>query len=252
VQPPRPLIIAHRGASKYAPENSLAAIRKAIALGVDGVELDVQLTKEKVPVLLHDNDLADLTTSYEFIHRTPLRALRTIPIPGPGSSSQQHECIPTLAEALEILAPTPLLINLEIKPQPYWHLGIEERVVRLVLERGLAERTTFSSFSPLALFRLRHLAPSIPRGFLINGGGFSFLQANFFGKFRVIDNLHCAHPRLTPQRVTQARAAGWRIWSWTVNDRTTAEEMLALHVDAIITDDPQLVQEVVMPRAHEC
>ncbi|MBI4365660.1 MAG: glycerophosphodiester phosphodiesterase, partial [Deltaproteobacteria bacterium] len=101
------LILAHRGASKYAPENTLPAFRKALELGIDGVEFDVQLTRDKVPVVIHSDHLAPWTTTYEFVYRTPLRALETIDVGSVFGAAFAGERIPTLEAVLALLAERP-------------------------------------------------------------------------------------------------------------------------------------------------
>lgn len=246
----RPFIIAHRGACKYAPENTIPAIRKAVALGVDGIEIDVQLTRDKVPVIIHSNELTPHTTTYDFVHRTALRALRTIDVGSHFAPDFYQERIPTLEEALEVLRPSRLLINLELKSQPHWHAGLEDRVVRTVRAMGLAERTLLSSFSPLTMMKLRYLAPEIPRGLLLaTNQAFLFLQAKFFGKFSKIAMLLPAAGSVTPGLMALAKRAGWQVVAWTVNDREAIQRLTALGVDGLITDDPVLVREVVGPAA---
>ncbi len=241
----RPLIIAHRGACKYAPENTLEAIAKAIELQVDGIEIDVHLSRDKVPVVIHSGELAAFTTTYDFVHRTPLRALKAIDVGSHFGASFRNASIPTLEEALTLLAPSPLLINLELKSQPYWHFGLEDRVVAVVRALGLGHRVVFSSFSPWLLIRLRYLAPEIPRGLIIAPRAFPFLQARFFDTFTKIANVHCFEGALTPELMGQFRTQGWRIMAWTVNTPSECERMLHLGVDGIITDDPLLVRNVI-------
>ncbi|MBI2346418.1 MAG: hypothetical protein HYV03_05970 [Deltaproteobacteria bacterium] len=244
------LILAHRGASKYAPENTLPAFRKAIELEVDGVELDIQLTKDKVPVVLHSDKLTELTTTYLFAHATPLRALKTIDAGSPFSPAFAGERIPALDEVLALLAgharahPS-FCINLELKAQPYWHFGMEDRVVAVVRAHRLAGQILFSSFSPLVLWRLKRLAPEIPRALLIEPRAFFFLRMSFFGTIATITNLHPFHETTTPDLVRQARQRGWKIICWTVNTRTEISRAVALGVDGIITDDPVLAREVM-------
>lgn len=242
---PRPLIIAHRGASKYAPENSLAAIQRAIALGVDGIELDVQLTQDHIPVLIHGADLSPYTTTYPIVASAPLRALQAIDIGTQCGEAFRGTTVPTLQAALALLAPTRLLINLEIKSQPYWHFGLEQRCVELVRRYHLASRVVFSAFSPWSLVRLRHAAPDIPRGLILGQSAFLFLQAKFSGKFSKIHNLHLSEPAATPALVAFARAQGWNLWMWTLNTREALARALEFEAQGIITDDPLLAKEIV-------
>lgn len=240
----RPLIIAHRGASKYAPENTLPAFRRAIDLGVDGVELDLQLTHDKVAVVLHEETLTPFTTTYSTVSATPFRALKTIDIGSHFGSAFAGERIPTLDEVLECLAPSNLRINLELKAQPYWHFGLEERVVAAVRNFHLEERVICSSFNPWTLWRLRRLAPELRRALLIVPRSFLFLHAKFFGKIAGIANVHLYTRTISPAWMTTAQARGWRVWVWTANTREELQQARALQVEAVITDDPLLAREV--------
>lgn len=241
----RPLIIAHRGACKYAPENTLEAIDKAMALHVDGIELDVHLSQDKVPVVLHSSELAAFTTTYDFVHRAPLRALKTIDVGTHFGEAFRQARIPTLEEALQRLAPSPLLINLELKSQPYWHFGLEERVVTMVRRCKVHDRVVFSSFSPLILMRLRYLAPDIKRALLIGARAFPFLLARFFGTLARVSNVHCFEGILTPSLVEQLRRQHWDIMAWTTNTRSELERARVLELDGVITDDPVLARQVL-------
>lgn len=245
-----PWIIAHRGASKYAPENTLPALQKAIDLGVDAVEIDIQLTQDKVPVVFHNDDLLPFTTTYQFIHGTPLRSLKTVDVGSHFGTAFRGERIPTLEEALTLLAPTNLCINLELKPQPFWHFGLEERTVQLVRRLGLTDRVFISSFSPLILFRLRWLAPELPRGLLMGPQAFLFLQAKIFGKFGGIRNLHPFAGALSPALGELVRTQGWGLYVWTVNTREAITRAIDAKADGLITDDPVLAREIVSESHH--
>ncbi|MBI4367466.1 MAG: glycerophosphodiester phosphodiesterase, partial [Deltaproteobacteria bacterium] len=139
----------------------------------------------------------------------------------------------------------PRCINVELKAQPYWHYGLEERVVELVRRFGVEARVVLSSFSPLTLWRLRRLAPEIRRAWLVEPRAFFFLHPLFFGKVLGICHLHPFHESTTPQLVERARQAGWGIITWTVNTRAEMARAIALGVDGIITDDPLLAKEMI-------
>ncbi|MBI4238502.1 MAG: glycerophosphodiester phosphodiesterase [Deltaproteobacteria bacterium] len=241
----QPLIIAHRGAAKYAPENTLPAFQKAIDLCVDGVELDLQLTKDKVPVVIHEETLTPFTTTYPTVQSAPLRALRTIDIGSHFGPAFAGERVPTLDEVLECLRPSALRINLELKAQPYWHFGLEERVVAAVRNFGMADRVICSSFSPLTLWRLRRLAPEIPRALLLLPRSFLFLHAKCSGKITGIANVHLHTKALSAAWMALAATRGWHVWVWTANTREEMQAAAAAHVEAIITDDPLLAREVL-------
>lgn len=241
---PTPLIFAHRGASTLAPENTLPAFAKAIELGADGVELDVHLTQDGVPVVLHDADLGRYTSSHRVVWDTPFRALQTIDVGRPFHADFTGTRIPTLTQVLTLLAASPLQINLEIKSQPYWHFGIEVAVVRAVREFGLESRVIISSFSPLVLWRLARLAPDLARGQLLNPRAFPFLQARIFGRLLRVTHLHPATSLLTPRLLAYARRCRWKLVVWTANTPETLLHARAVGADIVITDDPRLAQHV--------
>lgn len=226
-------------------------MEKAIALQVDGIEIDVHLSHDKVPVIIHSGDLVEFTTTYDFVHRTPLRALKTIDVGSHFGEAFRHTRIPTLDEALQCLAPSSLLINLELKGQPAWHFGLEDRVVALIRRFHIESRVILSSFNPLILMRLRYVAPDIARALIIAPRAFPFLQSRFFGALGRISNVHCFEGAVTPRLVEQLRRRGWRVMAWTLNTTSELERGRALGLDGIITDDPVLAQQVMgIPIAH--
>ena len=158
--PPRPLVLAHRGASAQETENTLAAFRRAIALGADGVELDVQRCATGEVVVFHDDDLERLAGRPERVDRLSLSALREVRLAGGGE-------IPTLAEALAACGDA--LVNIEIKYDgvlPGGCRALVAGVAEAVARAGAAERVLVSSFSPAAVWRWRALRPDVPCGLL--------------------------------------------------------------------------------------
>lgn len=239
------LIFAHRGASKYAPESTLAAFRTAIDQTADGVEFDLQLTKDKVPVVIHDHMLRAFTTSYVDVQSATVRAIKTLDVGSNFGPAFAGEKIPTLEEVLTLLQPTTLTLNIELKTQPYWHFGLEERSVAIVRAFGMSDRVVFSSFSPWMLIRLSRLAPEIRRGLLLAKTAFPFFHTATFGRVARISNLHLFIGDLSRERVDGARTRGLHPWVWTVNTRDEVAHAVACGVDAIITDDPLGVRGMV-------
>src|SRR5262249_47788628 len=148
-------LIAHRGASALAPENTLAALRRARADGADGVELDVMACRGGEVVVVHDEDLVRLAGVHRRVADLSLAALRDIRLAG-------GEVIPLLDEVLEELGPR-LLVNVEIKaPRALSATRLVPAVARILLRHGGAQLV--SSFNPIALAELRALAPRLPVG----------------------------------------------------------------------------------------
>lgn len=242
----KPLIIAHRGARKYAPENTMPAFRKVLELDcVDGVEFDTLLTKDKVPVISHSNDLSELTATHSFIHDLTYKELQDVDAGSHFHPDFTGEKIPKLASVLELYANTNLLIDIEIKVQPRWHIGVEKIVADMIYYYALEERTIVSSFNPIILWRLAKIAPRIKRAFITEPHAFFFLRTYFFAKILKVSGLH-PHIKATKRDLIDfARRAGWWVYLWTPN---TSEEMkyaIELGADGIITDNPLQLKEII-------
>lgn len=241
----RPLIIAHRGARMSAPENTLPAFQKAIEMGVDGVEFDTLLTKDKIAVISHSNDLHDLTPHQKLIHDMTYNQLKEIDVGSHFSTEFAGERIPTLSSVLELYANTDQLVNIEIKVQPRWHIGVEKIVADLIYFYGLENRAIVSSFSPIILWRMAQVAPHIKRAFLTEPHAFFFLRSWFFARMLRVSGLHPQLKATKPGIVHFARKVGWKIFLWTANTPDEMIRAIELGVDGIITDDPLKLKELI-------
>jgi len=233
----RPLVLAHRGASALATENTLAAFRRALTEGADGVELDVQRCATGEVVVFHDDDLARLAGRPDRIDRMPLAALREVRLGAGGE-------IPTLAEALEACG-RDALVNIEIKYdglRPAGCRALVAGVADCVGRAGAAGRVLVSSFSPAAVWLWQGLCPDVPCGLL-------FERPRPFHRpwpFRMDGML----PLLRPAAVhpaeglcSAAAVLGWRrrgycVNVWTVDDPGRISALAALGVSGIITNQP--------------
>lgn len=232
---PVPLIFAHRGASTLAPENTLSALREAIAMGADGVEFDVHLSGDKVPVLFHDSSLRALTTTYHSIHSTPFAALQSLRVGAP----EFNERIPSLDDALRMLSDSSLRINIELKSQPYWHTGLEQRVIALIDKYDLQERVTLSSFSPISLVRCAIHGRNIARGLLVHPKAFFPLLTVFTAKLAQVRSVHISTQHVASALATRVEQSHYHMWVWTANSAEHIHAAQALGAEAIISDDPR-------------
>ena len=145
-----PLVWAHRGASGYAPENTIESFGMAIEQGADGIELDVQLTKDDVLVVIHDewidrtSDGKGWVKDYTFEELRKFNYNRTCP-------KYEHAYIPTLREVYGLIKPTKLTINVEIKSGVVFYPEIERKVIALTREMGMEDRVLYSSFNHYTL-----------------------------------------------------------------------------------------------------
>lgn len=237
--PRRVEITAHRGSSMGAPENSLSALRQAIADGADWAEVDVQETADGVLVLLHDADLRRVAGCDARIWELPFAEVRALDAGSWFSPHFAGEPIATLAEALD-LARGRIGLNLELKDNGHQrHLA--ERTAELVRARAQPGRCLITSASPILLRRVRAAAPEVPIGLVVTAPG------QDAGDLRL--DLVSLHLRLaTPERVRANRAAGLATHVWTVNDPAEMRRLIALGVDNLITDQPALLRRILADR----
>lgn len=240
-QPPRlPPVIGHRGAKGHAPENTIAGLRKAHALGARWVEFDVKLTADGEPILMHDDTLKRTTDGRGAVADRTLAEIRALDAGRWFSPAFAGERVPTLDEAMAFLAANAMGANVEIKPCPGREVETGALVARSLAGRwaGMALPPFLSSFSAASLAAARDAAPDIPRGLLAER------FASDWGA-RLADlgcaTLHMFDRRITEDRVRAVRQAGYRLLAYTVNDAARARSLLSLGVEAIITDYPERI-----------
>ncbi len=217
-------IYGHRGASAVEPENTLRAFRRALEMGVEGIELDVQVTSDRVPVILHDRDLKRTTNRAGAVDHLSLEELR-------GVDAGKGERIPTLAEALE-LAGDCVHFDIEIKQG-----GIEHEVLD-VLARSPSSRWAISSFDWTSLERIRSLSATADLWLLaVVVSDALFNTASRLGVSGV-SLYSAAYNSLTAPILKEA---GLDVIIWTVNDIEEAIRVRDLGAVALCTDGPDTI-----------
>jgi glycerophosphoryl diester phosphodiesterase len=236
------LLLAHRGASADAPENTLAAFQEAVAQGADGVELDAMVCGSGEVVVCHDERLDRLAQRDWEVRTTPWWKLQRADVGTPLGFAPAR--IPLLEEVLDLLPPH-FLINIELKCDEVDDGGLSEKVAELVLRRGLEGRVVLSSFNPLCLFRVAAAAPGLRRGFLIDPDKRWAPQAWLLSPLVSSHSVHPYHEDCTPQRVEDWRRKGLRVAVWTVDDPGRARALEAMGVSYLITNKPRLMREAL-------
>lgn len=234
------LVIAHRGASGEAPENTLAAIRRAIDDGTDWVEIDVQETADGEVVVIHDSDFMKLSHVNLKLWDGTLAAVRNIDIGSWFSPSFAAERVPTLREVLETARGRSGVV---IELKYYGHdVRLEERVAEIVESTGMADEIVVMSLSYDGIRKMRSLRPDWTVGLLVAKaiGNVNRLDTDFLAV-----NVGMATPRF----IRSAHRAGKKVFVWTVNDPMTMSNLMTLGVDGIITDEPALAKQVVAQRS---
>lgn len=237
-----PLCFAHRGFSGRYPENTLLAFEKAIEAGADGIELDVHLTKDGIPVICHDERLDRTTDGKGLLCGYTLSELTAFDASYIYKGKYGFNRIPTLREYFELIKDTKIITNIELKNGCIDYPGLEQKVLDLIDEFALRPRIIFSSFNHYSVQRAKRLAPDIPCGLLYDAW---LVNAQDYCEAVGADCLHPSYHCLTQETVDAYLAAGLQINTWTVNEPEELCRLAALGVTSIITNHPDRFFEMV-------
>jgi glycerophosphoryl diester phosphodiesterase len=238
-----PLVIAHRGASAYAPENTLAAFNLALDMGADGVELDVSLSKDGVPIVLHDDTVDRTTNGRGAVNQMTLAQIKELDA-SVKFEKYRGERIPTLEEVLRAVTPR-ATVNVELKNFAVKTDGSEAAVLAAIENTGALDKVMVSSFNPLALRRMCQLDPRIPRGLLYSPSLPVYLRRAWLRPLAHPTALHPHYSTITREFVAWARGKGYKINTWTVDDPAEMKHLIELGVDAIMTNKPDVLRKIV-------
>ena len=229
-----PRWIAHRGAGKLAPENTLAAFRRGLAHGYRMFECDVKLSRDGVPFLLHDATLERTTNGSGVAGDQAWEALASLDAGAWHGPDFIGEPLPTLDAIARLCLDANCRLNIEIKPTPGRERETGEIVARDALRHWQCQvQPLLTSFQPESLEGAQSVAPGLPRGLLLDSLWTGWLEtALSLGCVAAI----CKHSLWDGSSMTQARSAGLSTLAYTVNDPLEAERLLALGIDGLITD----------------
>ena len=233
-----PTVMAHRGLSADAPENTLYAFSDAISVGADFIELDVQQTRDGVLVVMHDSNLKRTTGVNKDIWDVDYADIQNLDAGSWFDPAYANARIPTLEETLQFVDKRAKL-NIEIKPTKHGSDTLEQDVAELITQYQYTDACYVTSFSYGSLKKVKEANPEIRTGYLMSvayGQFYSLKYADAFSLNKVF---------VTSQVVNAANQQGKQIFAWTVNGMSEVRSLCNLHVDSIITDDPVMVQNVI-------
>jgi glycerophosphoryl diester phosphodiesterase len=232
---PYPRVIAHRGGGALAPENTLAGLRLARNLGFRGVEFDVKLSRDAIPVLMHDDTLERTTDGRGKVADAAAAALFELDAGGWFGNEYEGEPVPAFAAASALCKEIGLWANVEIKPCPGREAETGRIVARMakLLWAGAPQPPLLSSFSAVALEAAQRESPELPRGLLMTENAPDWKAS--MDRLECV-SLHAARRSLDRKRVKEIQSAGFGVLAYTVNDSEAAVELLEWGVDAIVTD----------------
>ncbi|MGC3995412.1 MAG: glycerophosphodiester phosphodiesterase [Propionicimonas sp.] len=227
----------HRGARREAPENTVSSFRRALELGVDGVEFDVQLTADGELVVIHDETVERTTSGNGHVNSFSLAQLQRLDASA-GIEGFAGVPIPTLAEVLDVVAPSGVLLNIELKNSVEEYPGLEEKVLAAVAAYGIADRVVLSSFNHYSLKHLLDLGTTCEVAMLYTDP--------LYRPWRYAEDLGVAaiHPParyvVRERTVKKVHKHGMAIRPWVVNSEYRLSQMFRWGVDAVFTDVPDV------------
>lgn len=221
-----PLLLGHRGVRGPRPENTVEAFELAFSSGLDGIECDVQRSKDGELVLFHDFEIQGKRLSnLSYLHMKSI-----------------DSDIPKLEELFEVAVRYPgTLLNLELKTERLCSDGLERAVIALIRKWFLEDRVIISSFNPISLLRVRLLAPDIRIGLLYAEDMPWWLRNGFLAGFLHVDAIHPHHTQVGEALINRAKVRKLMVNTWTVNDGMRISSLCSMGITAIIGDDPEVL-----------
>jgi glycerophosphoryl diester phosphodiesterase len=241
---PSPSIIAHRGASAYAPENTLAAFKLALQQGADGIELDAQLTADEQVIVFHDPTVDRITPCKGRINDLTLAELRKMDAGSHFDIAFRGESIPTLEDVFKSVGQL-TYINIELKAFDSLTDSLPKKVAQLVKRYHLTQRVLISSFNPIPIICIRRMLPKTPIGLLALRGNAGLLARSWPGRFIRYQSLHVELNDATPDLVNDVHKRGYKIFVYTANTEEEIGKLYTMGVDGFFTNDPLRARQVL-------
>lgn len=239
------LNLAHRGASHVAPENTLSAFKMAMELGADGIELDVMLSKDGEVIVIHDYEVDRTTDGHGFVKDMTLSELKGLDAGSWFDPKFAGERIPTLQEVIDLVGEE-MVMNIELKTKAITKTdGLEAKVAEIIAENDLYDSVIVSSFNPFALWRIKRADGRIRTGLLYAEDLPIYLARAWLRPLARPDALHPKYTMVDESYMRWAKARGYYVNVWTVDDENEMKRLLDLGVDGIITNRPELLKTLL-------
>lgn len=235
-----PVVMAHRGASAVAPENTMEAFRLAMEQMADYIELDVQMTKDGVLVVTHDESLNRVAGINKKVWELSYEELSKIDVGSFFAPEFSYARIPTLEEVLQLTAGK-IRLNIELKPSEH-DKNLEENVIRLIKKYDIEDSCMICCMKYDSLQKVKEIAPDIYTTYVM------IIAYSNFWDLEAADAFSISHDRINEKLVSNVKNRGKNIYAWTVNEADDVNAVLDMGVDGIITDNPALIMDVILSR----
>jgi len=227
-------VVAHRGYSGVYPENTMLAFRKAVEAGSDGIELDVQLTKDGTVVVIHDEKVDRTTDGSGAVRDHSFAELRKLDAAKTWNGKYPKEAIPSFEEYCEWAATVNITTNIELKTGLVYYEDIEQKTIDIINKYKLEKKVLFSSFNHCSLITAKKIAPSIPVGALVEEAG--LVNAGFYCKKYGFEFYHPSYKNLNDEAVAELKRHGIGINVWTVNRPDRANQLFNWGCTGVFSD----------------
>lgn len=237
------LNIAHRGFCGKYPENTMLAFRKAVEVGADGIEMDVQYTKDGQLVIIHDERVDRTCDGKGLVCEMTLEELQKLDASAGYRGMYGVNRIPTLREYFELVKPVKgFITNIELKTGNNEYKGIEKMVGDMIREFGLEDRIIISSFNHFTVLRMKALFPEIKCGFLV---GDWIVDLGKYAAEHGVEYVHPCYIMLNEDSIKEIHSQGIGINPWTVNNEDDVRRFYKLGLNSVITNYPDMAKEVI-------
>lgn len=230
-------VIAHRGYSAKFPENTMIAFHEAEYANADGIELDVQLSKDGEVVVIHDEKLNRTTSGKGYVKDFTLQELKKLDAGVLFPNLSEKQTIPTLEEVFAWLATNTLICNVELKNGVFRYEGMEEKVIKLIRQYDLSKRTIISSFNHYSIVHCYRLAPEVEIAPLLSEG--LYMPWIYAASIRA-KGFHPRYLAAPNEVISLSLESGIAVRPYTVNKEVEMERLFQINCTAFITDDPTI------------
>lgn len=235
-----PIILAHRGMTQAAPENTYEAVVQTMEKRIDGLEIDIRPTADGELVCMHDDNAARMAGIDKKIIEMSSAEIRRLTFERPSrNGTQTVRGRPLFLPELLDLTHKRLLLNIEVKGSNWKQQLMTEKFIKPLRERNMAQEVIVSSFHYQPLLRLRRLAPEIRTGFLIHPARPNIGQPGWSARWLRLYSIHPPKTMVNPLRIAKWRQYGYSIFVWTVNDKKLYDQLRDWGIDGVISDIPE-------------
>lgn len=239
-------VIAHRGASGYYPENTVLAFKKALEIGVDGLELDVHKSKDGELIVIHDEDIQRTFSGKGQVLDKTLKDLKKYKCRNFEFKNNIECTIPTLREVIELIKDENILINIEAKTDVIQY-DLENDIIDLIEEYDIKDKILISSFNHKSIIKLKNIDDSI------NYGALYWSEEDYYPEDNIINyskkigvySINVSNSLVNKEMVELAHRENMKVLVYTVNTPIEMRKMIAYNVDGVFTDYPELMKEIL-------